>query len=90
MNRNECRYRWTGKAIRLLLSLWVGNIVLAWAVLSTFPKSELAYWIFFLGIAPVLFVAIFVLSVVNFFSYCRWTGRYPFFFFSPKSRGGEK
>jgi hypothetical protein len=83
MNRYENTYRRTGRWLVGLFLLWFAALV-CFAVLQ--PESA-DYGSYALGI---LFVAIFVVSVVRIVAYIRWTGKYPFYFLfrkSPKSDG---
>lgn len=87
MNRNEYLYRRTGRALLLLLGLWIAVMLLALALPTALWKTGPASFIFFGGIFPILFLAAIVLGVVRMVSYIRWTGKYPYYFLFGKARG---
>ena len=87
MNRHEHRYRRTGRALLVLLGLWIAVMLLVLVIPSKLWKTGLPSLILFEGIVPVLFVAVVVLSVLRMVAYIRWTGKYPYYFFFGKARG---
>lgn len=89
MNRNERLYRRTGRALLVLLGLWIAAMLLVLAIPSTLWKTDLTSLILFEGIVPVLFVALVVLSVLRMVAYIRWTGKYPYYFLFGKAHGSS-
>ena len=88
MNVHERLYRRTGRALLVLLGLWIAAMLLAWALPAALWKASRAVpLIFFAGIVPILFVVALVLGVVRMISYIRWTGKYPYFFLFGKAQG---
>jgi hypothetical protein len=85
MNRHEYLYSWTGRALIVLLGLWVAAMLLALALPAKLWKPGWASFIFFEGIFPILFVAAIGLGVMRIISYIRWTGKYPYYFLFSKS-----
>jgi len=85
MNRHEYLYRRTGRALLVLLGLWIAAMLLALALPAKLWKSGTAFLVLFDGIFPVLFVVTIVLGVVRIIAYIRWTGRYPYYFLFHKS-----
>jgi len=91
MNPHELRFRRTGRTLWILIGLWVGAMAVVWAVAELAPhsKSEVAYVIFAL-LFSVLFVAIFIVSVLRMIAYMRWTGKYPYYFLFKRSPSSGK
>jgi len=91
MNPRELRFRRRGRTLWILIGLWVGAIAVVWAVAELAPhsKSEVAYVIFAL-LFSVLFVAIFIVSVLRMIAYMRWTGKYPYYFLFKRSPSSGK
>jgi hypothetical protein len=87
MNRHERLYRRTGRALLLLLALWITTMLLVLAIPSKLWKTGVPSIILFEGIVPVLFVALVVVSVLRMIAYIRWTGKYPYYFLFGKARG---
>jgi hypothetical protein len=87
MNRHEHLYRKTGRALLVLLGLWLAAILLVVATPSRLWKTGLPSLILFDGVAPLLFLAVLVVSVVRLVAYIRWTGKYPYYFLFGKARG---
>ncbi len=87
MNRHEHLYRKTGRVLLVLLGLWLAAILLVVATPSRLWKAGLPSLILFDGIAPLLFLAVLVVSVVRLVAYIRWTGKYPYYFLFGKARG---
>jgi hypothetical protein len=87
MNRHEHFYRRTGRALYVLLGLWITAMLLVLVIPSKLWKTGLPSLILFDGIFPVLFVAIVVLSVLRMVAYIRWTGKYPYYFLFGKAHG---
>jgi hypothetical protein len=87
MNRHEHLYRKTGRALLVLLGLWIAAMLLVVATPSKLWKAGLPSLILFDGIVPLLFVAVVVVSVVRLVAYIRWTGKYPYYFLFGKARG---
>jgi hypothetical protein len=89
-NRHEALYRRTGRALFVLLGLWIAAMLLAWALPAKLWKSSVISLIFFDGIFPMLLLAAIVLGVLRIVSYIRWTGKYPYYFlFSNSHRSGN-
>jgi hypothetical protein len=86
VDRNERIYRVTGRALLVLLALWIAVMLLALALPRELWKSGAAIIIVFDCIVPLLFVAVLVVGVVRLVSYMRWTGKYPYYFLFDKSR----
>ncbi len=86
MNRHEHLYRRTGRILMVLLGLWVLAMLLAWVLPAGLWKWYLMHFIFFDGVVPVLFLALFVVSVLRVAAYVRWTGKYPYYFLFSGSR----
>ena len=87
MNRQEHLYRNTGRALLVLLGLWLAAILLIVATPSRLWKTGLPSLILFDGVVPLLFLAVLVVSVVRLVAYIRWTGKYPYYFLFGKARG---
>jgi hypothetical protein len=87
MDRHEHRYRWAGRALLVLLGLWIAAMLLAWALPAGVWKAGATPLIFFGGIFPILFVAAVVLGVMRMVAYIRWTGKYPYYFLFGKAHG---
>ena len=87
MNRHEYLYRKTGRALLVLLGLWIAAMLLALALPATLWKTVPLSFIFFEGIFPILFLAAIALGVVRMVSYIRWTRKYPYYFLFGKARG---
>ena len=87
INRNELLYRKSGRALLLVLGLWVGAMLLALALPSNLWKSVPLPFVFFAGIFPLLFLVAVVLGVVRMVAYIRWTGKYPYYFLFKRRRG---
>jgi hypothetical protein len=87
MNRQEHLYRKTGRVLLVLLGLWLAAILLVVATPSRLWKTGLPSLILFDGVAPLLFLAVLVVSVVRLVAYIRWTGKYPYYFLFGKARG---
>jgi hypothetical protein len=88
MNRHEQRYRWTGKALLVLLGLWVAAMLLVLALPAALQKTGVTPVFFFMGIFPILFAAIVVPGVMRMVAYIRWTGKYPYYFVLSESHRG--
>ena len=80
MNRHEYLYRVTGRALVVLLGLWVAVMLLALALPKELWRSGPTSLVFFDGVFPLMFVAMTALSVLRIISYVRWTGKYPVLF----------
>lgn len=89
MNCHEHRYRWTGRALIVLLGLWVVAMLLAIALPATVWKLSVAPLIFFAGVFPVLLGAAIVLGVMRMVAYIRWTGKYPYYFLFGGAHGSD-
>ncbi len=89
MNRHEARYRSTGRALVVLLVVWVALMGIAYVALQRLPSPGLAF-VVFVVIVPALFVAALVLGVVRIVSYIRWTEKYPYYFLFRKAADGRK
>ncbi len=87
MNRHEHLYRRTGRALLVLLGLWIAAMLLVLVIPSNLWKTGLPSLILFEGIVPILFVAVVVLSVLRMVAYIRWTGKYPYYFLFGKAHG---
>ena len=87
MNRHERIYRKTGRALFVLLGLWVAGMLLVVLTPAKLWKIGLPALILFDGVVPLLFVAVVVVSAVRIVAYMRWTGRYPYYFLFGKARG---
>jgi hypothetical protein len=85
MNRHEKLYRSTGRVLLALLALWIGIIILPWALPAKLRNSDAAFLVI-ASIAAVLFATTLVVSVMRIVSYIRWTGKYPYYFLFRKSR----
>jgi hypothetical protein len=85
MNRHENLYRRSGRALIVLLGLWMAAILLALALPAKLWKTGPTSFIFFGGIFPILFVAAVVFGVVKIVAYIRWTGKYPYYFLFSKT-----
>ena len=87
MNRHEHLYRKTGRALLVLLGLWVAAMLLVVATPAKLWKAGLPSLILFDGVVPLLFLAVVVVSVVRLVAYIRWTGKYPYYFLFGKAHG---
>jgi hypothetical protein len=85
MNRHEKLYRSTGRMLLALLALWIGIIILPWALPAKLRISDAAFLVI-ASIAALLFTTAVVVSVMRIVSYIRWTGKYPYYFLFRKSR----
>lgn len=85
MNRNEHLFRRTGRGLVVLIGLWVVAMLLALVLPAKLWKTGLPSLILFDGVAPTLFLAVVVLSVLRMVAYIRWTGKYPYHFLFKKS-----
>jgi len=87
MNRYEHRYRWTGRALIVLLGVWVGAMLLALALPAGVWKIRATPLVFFAGVFPILLTVAIVLGVMRMIAYIRWTGKYPYYFLFGKASG---
>jgi hypothetical protein len=87
MNRHERLYRKTGRALLVLLGLWVVAMLLVVVTPAKLWKARLPSLILFDGVVPLLFLAVVVVSVVRLVAYMRWTGKYPYYVLFGKARG---
>jgi hypothetical protein len=86
MNPHELRFRRTGRTLLILMGLWVGAMVVEGAIAEIAPHSESeASYVIFALLFSVLFVAIFIVSVLRMIAYMHWTGKYPYYFLSKRS-----
>ncbi|HEV2401062.1 MAG TPA: hypothetical protein VGS27_29280 [Candidatus Sulfotelmatobacter sp.] len=86
MNPHELRFRRSGRALYVLIGLWIGLMAVAWilAKLAPHSKSDVAYVVFAV-LFSMLFVAIFIVGVLRMLAYVRWTGKYPYYFLFKRS-----
>lgn len=87
MNCHEHRYRWTGRALIVLLGLWLAAMLLAMALPAGVWKLSATPLVFFVGVFPILLIAGIVLGVMRMVAYMRWTGKYPYYFLFGKAHG---
>ncbi len=86
MNQHEKLYRSTGRALIVLVALWIAAMVLAVVAPPRLGNSDVAF-VVLATIVAILFLAAIVLGVVRIVSYIRWTGKYPYHFLFRKSQG---
>ncbi len=92
MNCDEHLYRWTGKALLILLGIWVAGMLGLLALSMWLRPTSKVFPAAFEVVFSALFAAIFVLSVIRIDSYIRWTGKYPYYFLFGEARasGSER
>ena len=89
LNNHELRYKRGTRWLIALLIMWIGAMLLFASLDRLLPqsysKSEITGWLFS-AVVSTLFAAIFAVSVINYVSYVRWTGKYPYYFLFKRSR----
>jgi hypothetical protein len=63
----------------MLFASWIGMMALVMLLPHRIQNSESAFVVFG-AVFLTLFVAMFIVSVVNMVAYMRWTGKYPCYF----------
>ncbi len=79
MNPHERRYKRTLRWILALFASWIGMMALVMLLPHGIQNSESAF-IVFGAVFLMLFIGIFIVSVINMVAYMRWTGKYPYYF----------
>jgi hypothetical protein len=89
LNNHERRYRRSTRWVIALAVLWVGMILLFALLDRLLPRSDsksAIIGLLFAVVPTILFAAILVVSLINYVSYVRWTGKYPYYFLFKRSR----
>lgn len=93
-NNHELRYRRSTRWVIVLAVLWILTMLLFALLDRVLPKSDSTsdiLGLLFAIVPSTLFAAILVVSTINYVSYVRWTGKYPYYFLFKRSRrnGGK-
>lgn len=88
LNNHELRYKRSTRWLIALGVTWIGAMLL-FALLDrllpkSYSKSETTSLLFAV-VVSTLFAVIFVVSVITYVSYVRWTGKYPYYFLFKRS-----
>jgi len=91
MNPHETRYKRSRRWVIALFVSWIGMMGLVLLLPRSVQNSESAF-IVVRAVFVALFIALFVLSVINMVAYMCWTGKYPYYWVVKRlrRRGGAK